>query len=79
MDTSLYDIRKDLSRALAELHEAQKSYPDDPTLRAIDNLQSAVERLTDVLEEIHSFFSLAAPTTSEPRPVTVAPGHRERR
>ena len=48
MDTSLYEIRKDLSRALAELHEAQQSYPDDPTLHAIDSLQSAVERLTGV-------------------------------
>jgi len=79
MDTSLYDIRKDLSRALAELHEAQQSYPDDPTLRAIDNLQSAVERLTDILEEIHSFFSLPVPTTTGPHPVTSGSGHRHHR
>lgn len=68
MDTSLYDIRRDLSRALAELHEAQQSYPDDPTLHAIDNLQSAVERLTDALEEIHRYFIAngAVPNTAVP-------------
>ena len=79
MDTSLYEIRKDLSRALAELHEAQQSYPDDPTLHAIDSLQSAVERLTGVLEEIHSFFSLPVPTSTGPHPVASGSGHRHHR
>lgn len=79
MDTSLYNIRKDLSRTLAELHEAQQSYPDDPTLRAIDNLQSAVVRLTDVLEEIHAFISLPAPTISGPHPIASGSGHRHHR
>ena len=78
MDTSLYEIRKDLSRALAELHEAQQNYPDDPTLRAIDNLQSAVERLTDMLEEIQAFFAMAAPTATAPQPV-ISPSARRHR
>ena len=79
MDTSLYEIRKDLSRALAELHEAQQSYPDDPTLHAIDSLQSAVERLTGVLEEIQALFALPVPTTTGPQPVASGSGHRHHR
>ncbi len=53
VDTALYDIRRDLSRSLAQLREAQHTYPEDPTLRAIDDLQSAVERLADLVEEMH--------------------------
>lgn len=85
MDTELYEIRRDLSRALAELREAQQTYPDDPTLHAIDNLQSAVERLTDALEEIrqlfvaHGGFPVARAVPPATAPVEPATSHRRRR
>lgn len=80
MDTSLYDIRRDLSRALAELHEAQQNYPDDPTLRAIDNLQSALERLVDLVEEMRSAPPAATPArTSAPSPAAISGRDRARR
>lgn len=77
VDTALYDIRRDLSRSLAQLREAQQTYPDDPTLHAIDDLQSAVERLTDLVEEMHlALFAHTEPRVATPQvPIT---GHTPR-
>ncbi|WP_460772615.1 hypothetical protein [Microbacterium sp. GXF7504] len=51
MDKRLYPIRHDLSAALAHIEDAREMYPDGPVVCALDALQDAVSRLTDLVQE----------------------------